>query len=365
MIEYMKMALKLAEEWKGSTSPNPMVGAVVVKDGKVVGKGAHRRAGEPHAEVYALEEAGKLAKGSTLYVTLEPCAHHGKTPPCTEKIIASGVKKVIVAIEDPNPLVAGRGISQLRDAGIEVVVGMCENEARKLNEVFIKYMTTGKPFVILKTAITLDGKIATLSGDSKWITNEIARVKVHHLRNMVDGILVGKNTLLNDRPKLNVRLPRGGRDPQKIVLTTSLDIDSEELKMMPIYQLALEKPLILVGAEEMVTKDRIDSFENIGVDVITVPLVENGLDLDKLLLYLGERGITSLLLEGGSEVYTQFLSAGLIDKVYIFQAPIIVGDDGLSWVQKLGVNQIVDGMRLKDVEFEPIADNMLTVGYFA
>ncbi len=365
MVEYMRKALKLAAEWKGSTSPNPMVGAVVVKDGKVVGKGAHQRAGEPHAEVHALNDAKDMAKGSTLYVTLEPCSHHGKTPPCTDKIIASGVKKVVVAIEDPNPLVAGQGIQKLRDVGIEVIVGMCEKEAKKLNEVFFKYITTKKPFVILKTAITLDGKIATVSGDSKWITNEISRLKVHHLRNMVDGVLVGKGTLIKDQPQLNVRLPKGGRDPQKIVLTNDLDIDIDQLKMMPVYQLSKEKPLIMVGAKERVDKNKLEQLKEIGVDVIALDRGKEGVDLEELLKALGERGITSLLLEGGSEVYTRFLSAGLVDKAYIFQAPIIIGDEGISWVKDMGIEKISDGMRFKAVEFEPIAENMLTIGYFA
>ncbi|AZR72955.1 riboflavin biosynthesis protein RibD [Anoxybacter fermentans] len=365
MKKYMELALRLAAEWRGFTSPNPMVGAMVVKDGKIVGKGAHKKAGGPHAEVYALDEAGELARGGTLYVTLEPCSHYGKTPPCTEKIIASGIKKVVAAMEDPNPLVAGRGLTRLKEAGIEVEVGLCEKEARKLNEVFIKYITTRKPFVILKAAITLDGKIASVSGDSKWITNELSRIKVHQLRNQVDAVLVGKGTLLSDNPRLNVRLERGEiRNPQKIVLTSSLDIEPAQLKEMAAYQLSTEKPLIMVGAKNLVSQKRVEELEKMGIDVILLSYEEDGVDLEQLLIALGEREITSLLLEGGSGVYTRFLKAGLVDKAYIFQAPIIIGDEGLSWVQKMGFEKIDQGLRLKDVEYEPIADNILTIGYF-
>lgn len=363
MEKYMKLALKLAAEWRGATSPNPMVGAVVVKDGQIVGKGAHQRAGEPHAEVHALNEAGERASGSTLYVTLEPCSHYGKTPPCTEKIIACGVKKVVAAMTDPNPLVAGRGLAQLMNAGIEVEVGVCENDAKRLNEIFIKYITSKKPFVVLKAAITLDGKIATHTGDSKWITNEFARERVHQIRSSVDGIIIGKGTLKSDNPRLNVRLAKKFKDPQKIIITSDLTLKPTEVKEMAVYQLSQNQPLILVGGRGLVPADQVQRWEELGVEIMLVDVGQQGVDIDQLLTLLGERGITSLLLEGGSGVYTSFLEAGQVDKVYLFQAPIILGDDGKSWVQKMGLNTIQEGIRLQNVEFEQMGDNFLTVGY--
>lgn len=379
MREYMELALQLAEKWRGKTSPNPMVGAVVVKDGEIVGKGAHEKAGEPHAEVHALNSASERAKGSTLYVTLEPCSHYGKTPPCTEKIIACGVKKVVAAMEDPNPLVAGRGLARLKEAGIEVEVGMCEAEARRLNEVFLKFITTKKPYVILKAAASLDGKIATGTGDSKWITNELARQKVHEIRNQVDGVIVGRGTLLSDNPRLNVRLSEEvrPRDPQKIILTSKLEIDPTVLANLEVFQLSKEKPLMVVGIKDECSERRVDEFRQMGVDVLLIPrkddaITRNGtatnsenpiLDLEALLTELGQRGLTSLLLEGGSGVYTQFLQAGLVDKVYLFQAPILLGAEGLTWTGDLGVERVTEAIRLYDIRYEILQDNWLIEGY--
>lgn len=389
MNEYMELALRLAEEWRGFTSPNPLVGAIVVKDGAIVGRGAHRQAGGPHAEVFALEQAGRLAQGSTLYVTLEPCNHFGKTAPCTKKIIASGVQKVVAAMEDPNPLVRGSGFRCLREAGIEVEVGMGEIQARKMNESFIKYITTRKPFVTLKAAITLDGKIATRSGDSRWITNEAARQRVHHLRATSDTVLVGMGTFLADNPRLDVRLATPGlvkpvglpgadhqleriwRNPRKIILSSQLGLKAEQLgveaaklKDMAAYQIA-EKPLIMVGSLNQVTLEQVQSLEAQGVEVLLVSEGANGVDLNELLLELGRRGITSVLIEGGSGVYTSFLKAGLVDKVHIFQAPLFLGGDALDYLQPLGIGQIATGLRLRDVEFETFGDNLLTIGYLA
>lgn len=369
MDQYMQLALQLAAEWRGRTSPNPMVGAVVVRDGEIVGIGAHEQAGSPHAEVHALNRAGERARGSTLYVTLEPCSHYGKTPPCTERIIAAGVKKVVAAMTDPNPVVQGRGFARLREAGIEVATGMGEKEACRLNEVFLKYITTGLPFVILKTAISLDGKIATSTGDSRWITNQAAREQVHLLRNQVDAILIGKRTLLHDHPRLNVRLSgvekHQIRDPQKIVLTSQFDLEPETLRQMAVYQLVTERPLLLVTGREWANTGQLRAFEEMGVEVLTVSLTPDGLDLQELLIKLGAKGITSVLLEGGAGVYTGFLRAGLVDKVHVFQAPIILGADGISWVSELGISQIDQAFRLHDVEYQMFDDNSLTTGYFA
>ena len=216
--QWMRFALRLAETGRGQTSPNPMVGAVVVKEGNLLGFGAHLRAGTPHAEVHALNMAGPEAKGATLYVTLEPCNHYGRTPPCTERIIGEGIRRVVVAMEDPEPFVSGRGIERLRQAGIEVVTGVLEDEARRLNEAYVHHRLHGRPFVTLKTAATLDGKIATRTGDSRWVTGEEARRHVHRLRREHDAVLVAIGTVLADRPRLTVRLPEGGRNPLRVVL---------------------------------------------------------------------------------------------------------------------------------------------------
>lgn len=385
MSAYMEMALALAAGWRGRTSPNPLVGAVVVKDGRVVGKGAHQKAGEPHAEVHALNDAGGAAEGGTLYVNLEPCSHFGKTPPCTERIIAGGIKKVVAAMADPNPLVAGRGIARLREAGIEVEVGDCAEEACWLNEVFVKYITTRTPFVTLKAAVSLDGKIAACTGDSKWITNAPARQRVHELRNETDAVLVGKGTVMSDNPRLNVRLPGDVRDPRKILLTTRL-ADPETVRGLAVYQLSQAKPLIMVGAERLAPASRVAALRAMGIDVILLPVpaespeAESGLgpasepgsgearasavgvDLHCLMSALGQRQITSLLLEGGSGVYTGFLRAGLVDRVLLFQAPIVLGGDGKGWTQVLGVKSVAQAKRLRHVQYLSFGDDLLIQG---
>lgn len=363
MSEYMEMALQLAAQWRGQTSPNPLVGAVVVKEGKIVGKGAHQKAGEPHAEVHALNDAGVAAMGSTLYVTLEPCSHYGKTPPCTERIIASGVSRVVTAMVDPNPLVAGRGIARLREAGIEVEVGDCAAEAERLNEVFTKYITTRRPFVTLKAAISLDGNIATQTGDSKWITNEQARAKVHEMRHEVDAVLVGTETVRSDNPRLDVRRSGKVRDPQKIVLTSRL-MEPDVVRNLAVYQLSQEKPLVMIGIEGVAVETQAVVLKEMGVEVILLPeSSDGGVNLHHLMDVLGERQITSLLLEGGSGVYSTFLQAGLVDRCCLFQAPVVLGGDGISWTQGMGVNLVQEAQRLRNVQYSVLGDNILIEGY--
>lgn len=358
----MKLALQLAAKWKGYTNPNPVVGAVVVKNDRVIAQGAHRKAGAEHAEVLALQEAGKKAEGSTLYVTLEPCCHYGKTPPCTDIIIKSKVAKVIIAMKDPNPFVGGKGIEQLQKAGIEVEVGLLEKEAQKLNEVFIQYITTKKPFVILKAAISLDGKIATSTGDAKWISNDSSRAVCQKLRNEVDAIVVGRKTLLADNPRLNVRLTENPREPYKIVLSSGKDITPLSIKDMNVYKLSKMKPLLLTLPDDS-SESLVNSYRELGVDVILLQQNNEGLDLESLLLELGKRGIASILLEGGSWVYSSFLRAGLVDKLYIFQAPIIIGEEGISWVHDMQFKKISECLHLRDVSHEMYKNNVLTCGY--
>lgn len=317
---YMNLALELAASARGKTNPNPLVGAMIVKNGMIVGSGLHRKAGEPHAEVHAFRMAGDHAKDGTLYVTLEPCSHHGKTPPCAELVKSSGVKRVVIAMVDPNPLVAGKGINILKEAGIEVTVGVLEEEARLLNERFIHNMIAGRPFIISKVAMTLDGKLATYNGDSKWITGSEARESVHRIRNQVDGIMVGIGTILADNPELTTRLPEGGKNPIRIILDTKLrtPLDAKVTKVTDEA-----KTWIVVG--ENADKEKITLMTNLGVEIITAPVNESGFDLNSMLEKLYEKGITDILLEGGSELNGAFLKGNLLDKYIVYIAPKMLG----------------------------------------
>jgi diaminohydroxyphosphoribosylaminopyrimidine deaminase / 5-amino-6-(5-phosphoribosylamino)uracil reductase len=319
--DYMQLALDLAASAKGNTNPNPLVGAVIVKDGVIVGTGLHRKAGEPHAEVHAFRMAGEHANGATLYVTLEPCSHFGKTPPCANLVKDSGVVRVVVAMQDPNPSVAGRGIQLLRDAGIVVEVGLLEKEARKLNERFIHNMLTERPFVVSKFAMTLDGKIAAHNGHSQWITSEVARADVHRIRHEVDGILVGVQTVLHDNPKLTTRLPdKIGRNPIRVVLDHHLrtPITSH------IAQTTEARTIIVTSFEA--DKQKATLFENQGVMILRVATNAQGqLDLHAVLKALYEVGITHLLVEGGAQVNASFLRSGLIDQYLVYIAPKVLG----------------------------------------
>ena len=354
----MKLALELAENFKGKTSPNPMVGAVVVKNGKIVGKGAHQFAGGHHAEVFALDEAGKKAKGATLYVTLEPCCHHGKTSPCTDKIIKAGISKVIIATKDPNPHVAGKGIQQLKAAGIKIEVGILGEEAKKQNEVFFHYIHTKKPFVIAKAAISLDGKIATSNGNAKWISNTESRIKTHELRNQVDAILIGKNTLINDDPSLNVRLDSVTEGPQKIVIIPKLDISAEKLSKTKVYKWSKTKTLIVVCHNSYANNVIIKEFQKHNIQIIPVSGPPENLEVEEILTELGQRKITCLLLEGGGGVYTSFLEANLINKFHFFQAPILIGNDGIPMLKNLNINSIDSAYNLKNVTIEKLGNNL-------
>lgn len=318
--EYMKLALDLAASAVGNTNPNPVVGAVIVKNGVIVGTGLHRKAGEPHAEVHAFNMAQQHAEGATLYVTLEPCSHFGKTPPCANLVKDSKVSRVVVATKDPNPEVAGRGIQLLRDAGIQVDVGVLEKEAQKLNERFIHNMLTKRPFVISKFAMTLDGKLATYNGHSKWITGEEARKDVHMLRNEVDGILVGVGTVLADNPALTTRLSEiEGKNPIRIILDSNLrtPLDAQ------VLQTEQAKTFLVTSKE--VDINRVKEYEARGAKVLFVSKRNNGLDINEVLIELYRHGITDLLVEGGGAINAAFLNAGLIDKYYIYIAPKVLG----------------------------------------
>jgi diaminohydroxyphosphoribosylaminopyrimidine deaminase/5-amino-6-(5-phosphoribosylamino)uracil reductase len=315
---YMRMALRLAARAKGRTSPNPMVGAVVVKNGKIIGRGYHEKAGMPHAERVALSKAGKAANRATLYVTLEPCSHTNKrTPPCCPLVIQAGVKRVVVAMIDPNPQVSGSGIRKLRQAGIDVKTGVLKFEATRLNEAFIKHVTTGTPFVTLKVAQTLDGRIATSSGESKWITGKEAREEGHRLRNAHDAILVGVSTVLNDDPSLTARIP-GGRDPVRVVVDSSLRIP---LRSRVLTQKSAAPTIV---ATISANKARIEALQKAGAEVIRTRARKGRVDLTELVKRLGQRDIMSVLIEGGSEINASALKEGVVDKVVLFLAPLLM-----------------------------------------
>ena len=360
--EYMFRALELARKAEGRTSPNPMVGAVIVKDGNIIGEGYHQKAGGPHAEIFALEAASANTKGATLYVSLEPCNHYGRTPPCTEAIINSGIARVVVAAKDPNPLVAGKGIKRLADAGVEVMHGLLAEEALSLNEVFVKYITTKKPFVVWKTAMTLDGKIATSTGDSRWVTGASAREFVHLLRDKYDAIMVGINTLIADDPLLNTRLKgKEGIDPTRIVVDSHLRFP-ENAKMLRHKS---NKPTIIATTKIDSSSKRKKALvlEQLGIEVWEVG-GKDRVDLNILLEWIAQKEYTSLLLEGGSELAASFILQDLVDKVHVFIAPKIIGGrEAPGTVGGKGIERMEDALKLKTYTVEKIDEDLMVTGY--
>lgn len=355
---YMKMALQLAQKARGNTSPNPLVGAVVVKENTVVGTGYHQKAGTPHAEVHALREAGDAARGADLYVTLEPCNHYGRTPPCTEAIIRAGIKRVFVALSDPNPLVSGKGLARLREHGIEVYEGLLAEEARKVNEVFFKYIRTKLPFVAIKTATSLDGKIATKTGESRWITGEEARLHGHMLRSTYDAVLVGIGTISVDDPSLTCRLPnQEGRDPIRIIADSKLSI-SEESRVLNLQSSA--PTIIATTSQSPADKRRLIEQKAPVLVVNEGPRVV----LPSLLKVLGEMDITSVLVEGGGQINGAFLRESLVDKYYCYLAPkIIGGTKALGSFAGEGVSTLADAVCLTDISIEHLGEDFLITGY--
>ena len=355
----MKMALELAEQGRGWISPNPMVGAVIVKNKIIVGRGFHQAAGGPHAEIHALNDAGERAKGATLYVTLEPCNHRGRTPPCTQAILQRGIKRVVAGMKDPNPGVTGGGLDFLKRQGLDVSVGVCEKACRRLNEVFVKFVTTSLPFVLLKCAATLDGRIATRIGDSKWITNPFSRQFVHELRHEVDAIMVGIGTVLEDDPRLTTRLEgRKGSDPIRIVLDTHLSMPPNARLL---HLTSDSDTLIVTGPSASPEKKRM--LERPGVRFLTLDDGRGQIDLNSLAAELGRMGVTSLLIEGGSRVNGSALRAGIVDKVYIFYAPKIYGGDGVPVCAGPGAELMEQSMKLKDISVRRFEDDVMIEGY--
>ena len=359
--KYMRMALRQARKGLGRTSPNPAVGAIVVREGKVIASGYHKRAGANHAEVEALKKiGGKGRKGDVLYVTLEPCNHHGRTPPCTEALIKSGIKRVVVGMTDPNPKVSGGGCEFLKGKGIEVKTGVLEPACRHLNEFFLKHTSTGRPFVVAKSALTLDGWTATSTGDSGWITNEKSRQFVHRLRDRVEGVMVGVGTVLADDPSLTTRLRnRRGRDPVRLIVDTHLRIPSEA-KVLNNDSPAMT--LIAVGDE--VSPGRLEAVSKNKASIFVCPMKKGRIDLAALMDVFGEKSITSLLVEGGSTLMGSMIRERLIDKFYIFQAPkLLGGNDGFPMASGPGPKRIRECLNLRDIRTRRLGSDMLIRGY--
>ena len=357
-IGYLRQALRLARQGSGRTSPNPLVGAVVVRGGRVVGAGYHQKAGGPHAERIALRRAGREARGAILYVTLEPCNHTGRTPPCTEAILDSGVKKVVFGMEDPNPRVAGGGGAYLRSRGLEVSGGLLERECRALNEAYLKWVTTGLPFVTLKAALSLDGKIATRSGDSQWISNEQSRARVHRLRSRVDGILVGIGTVVADDPLLTSRPPRRrSRTPLRVIV-------DPHLKMPRTARLFSDPGPVLIAAADGASKKKAADLRRKGAGIVLFPNRGGRFDLRALLAYLGRNEVTDLLVEGGSEIFGSFLSEGLADRLWLFYAPILIGGQSAKgMIGGRGVATVAEALKLERLRWQSLGGDFFVEGY--
>lgn len=359
-LKFMKKALELAERGAGYTNPNPLVGAVIVKDGRVIGEGWHQAYGGHHAEINAFGNATEDVRGAEMYVTLEPCSHYGKTPPCANAVVDKGISRVFVSIEDPNPEVSGKGIEIMRSNGIEVVTGLLACESRKLNEIFLKYITTKLPFCILKTAMTLDGKIAARTGDSKWITNEESRKYVHRLRHRAASIMVGVGTVLQDDPMLNTRLDGGkGSDPVRVVVDTRGRTPAGAKLLNSKSEAGT-----IIATTELAKAEKLEQFREKGAEIIMTPLKENRVDLGYLMEELGKRKIDSTLLEGGSEINYSALEAGIIDKVNIFIAPKFIGGrDAKTTLGGAGRDSMAEAIGLESIEIRRFGDDIMLEGY--
>ncbi len=364
-VKFMKQAIRLAARGRGTTSPNPMVGALVVAKGKVVGSGYHKQAGGPHAEIFALQHAKTHSRHATLYLTLEPCCHTEKrTPPCVPAIIESGVRRVVVAMRDPNPQVAGRGIQQLKRAGLAVEVGCCQQEAAKLNEVYVHWVKTGRPFVILKSAMTLDGKIATAKGESKWITGPQARAHVHQLRSRMDAIAVGVNTVLHDDPQLTARVPGQkihatvARQPVRLIFDSRLRIPltARVLKNIDVSPTA-------IATTNLANPKKVEQLRSQWVEVLVLPQKRKQVSIRRCLEELGNMGITSLLVEGGSELNANFLREGLVNQVYLYMAPILLGGhNAKGLIGGLSPKRLAEKVSVLNLHIQPLGDDRLITG---
>ena len=355
---FMRRTLELAAKALGRTSPNPVVGAVIVRNDRIIGEGFHRRAGLPHAEREALRRITETARGATIYVNLEPCSHYGRTPPCADALIEAGIKRVVVGMVDPNPLVQGRGLRRLRRAGIAVATGVLREECERLNEDFACFIRTGRPFVTLKLAASLDGRIAAASGDSQWISGEQSRRVVHELRNRVDAILVGAETVRNDDPRLTCRM-RGGRDPLRVVLDGRLSITpSARVCTQPSTA-----PTLIATSEDHGQGEKRAKLEAQGVQIVCLPGKNGQVPLRPLLVELGRRGHKSVLIEGGGRIAAAALREGVVDKVLFFYAPLLLGGEGRAMIGPLGIDRVAAGQKLHTITVERIGKDILVAAY--
>lgn len=363
---FMVRALELAARGLGRTSPNPAVGAVVVRDGEIVGEGFHERAGAPHAEPTALAQAGERARGATLYVSLEPCRHHGRTPPCTEAIIRAGIRRLVYACEDCDDRCAGEGARTLAEAGIEVACGPLAEQALRLNEAYFKHKRTGLPFVTLKLALSLDGKTATAEGESRWITGPAARERVHRMRDRSDAVMVGIGTVVADDPALTTRLPEGGRNALRVVVDTAA-------RTAPTARVITGggPPGCVVAVSAAAPEDCVAALERAGAEIITLPLADYpdgsgqlGVDLPALMAELGRRDIISVLLEGGPTLAATAVGAGLVDRLVFFYAPLLIGGaEAPSALGDLGIVKLADAPRLRIGAVERVGEDIMVEGY--
>lgn len=352
----MQIALELAQKGKGHVNPNPLVGAVIVKDNQIIGSGYHQNYGEAHAEVNALNSLKTSARGATLYVTLEPCCHYGKTPPCVDLIIKHQIAKVVIACLDPNPLVSGKGVRKLKEASIEVVVGVLEEEAIKVNQIFMHYIKTKKPFVLFKIAMTLDGKIATSSGDSKWISGQQSRLEVQQLRNELMAIMVGVNTVIKDDPLLTCRIP-DGHHPIRIIVDSSLRIP---LSSKVIHD---KEAKTIIATTDRSPMNKRYQLEELGIEVLVIKKKNNRVDLNDLMTVLGELGIDSVLLEGGAALAYSALEAGVVNKVQVYVAPkLIGGEQAKTPIGGDGVSRLQDAFKLSDLNVRRIGEDIVLEG---
>lgn len=354
---YMRLALRLALKGAGRTRPNPMVGAVLARAGKIMAAGYHQRAGGDHAEIVALKKAGRRARGATLYLNVEPCDHYGKTPPCTLSLIQAGIKRVVAGMVDPDPRVSGRGIRRLRRSGIQVDVGILAEESRRLNEAYIKYITRHIPFVILKLAASLDGRIATSSGDSQWITEVASRRYVHAMRNQADAVLVGIGTVLADNPRLTCRIP-GGRDPLRVVLDPRLRIP---LSARLLRGRKAEKTIVVAGPR--VPAKKVKAIESYGAQVWNLPARKGRIGLTPLLRRLAKMGLLSVMIEGGATTAGHALKEEIVDKILFFYAPKIIGAEGRPMINLLGIKRMNQSPRIRAMELKRIGNDFLVEGY--
>ena len=358
---YMECALSLGRLAMGHTSPNPAVGAVIIKDGLVVGMGYTQPAGSEHAEVMALRQAGDKAQGSTMYVTLEPCSHYGRTPPCTQAIIDAGIPEVHIALLDPNPLVSGRGVGRLNEGGIKTYIGVCQQEAHEINEAYIKHITTGLPFVMAKFAMSLDGKIATKTGDSKWITKDEARKYAHDLRYTADAIMVGVNTVVADNPRLTAR-GCGGRGGIGKMQPIRMVVDSKG--RVPLDAHIFEPPGgVLLAVAAPFDSAKKEKFVQAGAEVLELPAEEGSVDVMELFKALGKREIVTVLVEGGGQLLGSLFDHQLVDKVLVFVSPVIIGGSRAVIVAGDGVDNMARALRLSRVNIKSFGDDVLVSGY--